>query len=183
MNEKLSIEHDGYTHACIYESSMNSEHQNSNFHPFTGRARSGIIVLPCGAGKSLVGVSAACRIKKSCLCLATNAVSVGRGLGCGGVIGGRGAFCRIVTSSATLSLVPASSHSWQVSGTSRFWCVWVGGDGGSDVGFWAAAGGEGGVVSSHASCVSVDSFSLYFRGGGGERGTKGRKEKKAGRER
>lgn len=42
----------------------------------SGRARSGIIVLPCGAGKSLVGVSAASRIKKSCLCLATNAVSV-----------------------------------------------------------------------------------------------------------
>ncbi|RZC44225.1 hypothetical protein C5167_037177 [Papaver somniferum] len=41
-----------------------------------GRARSGIIVLPCGAGKSLVGVSAACRIRKSCLCLATNNVSV-----------------------------------------------------------------------------------------------------------
>ncbi|KAE8721960.1 DNA repair helicase XPB1 [Hibiscus syriacus] len=41
-----------------------------------GRARSGIIVLPCVAGKSLVGVSAASRIKKSCLCLATNAVSV-----------------------------------------------------------------------------------------------------------
>ncbi|CAI5957829.1 unnamed protein product [Closterium sp. NIES-64] len=35
-----------------------------------------IIVLPCGAGKSLVGVSAAVRIRKSCLCLATNAVSV-----------------------------------------------------------------------------------------------------------
>ncbi|KAL6130422.1 hypothetical protein ACLB2K_068801 [Fragaria x ananassa] len=32
-----------------------------------GRARSGIIVLPCGARKSLVGVSAASRIKKSCL--------------------------------------------------------------------------------------------------------------------
>ncbi|GKE02826.1 general transcription and DNA repair factor IIH helicase subunit XPB1, partial [Tanacetum coccineum] len=30
-----------------------------------GRARSGIIMLPCGAGKSLVGVSAACQIKKS----------------------------------------------------------------------------------------------------------------------
>ena len=43
---------------------------------FAGRARSGIIVLPCGAGKSLVGVSAASRIRKSCLCLATNAVSV-----------------------------------------------------------------------------------------------------------
>ncbi|KAL6977557.1 General transcription and DNA repair factor IIH helicase subunit xpb1 [Sarracenia purpurea var. burkii] len=41
-----------------------------------GRARSGIIVLPCGVGKSLVGVFAACRTKKSCLCLATNAVSV-----------------------------------------------------------------------------------------------------------
>ncbi|XP_050377429.1 general transcription and DNA repair factor IIH helicase subunit XPB1-like [Argentina anserina] len=41
-----------------------------------GRARSGIIVLPCGAGKSLVGVLAASRIRKSCLCLATNAVSV-----------------------------------------------------------------------------------------------------------
>ncbi|KAH7432496.1 hypothetical protein KP509_07G025300 [Ceratopteris richardii] len=41
-----------------------------------GRARSGIIVLPCGAGKSLVGVSSACRIRKSVLCLATNAVSV-----------------------------------------------------------------------------------------------------------
>jgi DNA excision repair protein ERCC-3 len=40
------------------------------------RARSGIIVLPCGAGKSLVGVSAAARIRKSCLCLCTNAVSV-----------------------------------------------------------------------------------------------------------
>ena len=40
------------------------------------RARSGIIVLPCGAGKSLVGVSAAARIKKATLCLCTNAVSV-----------------------------------------------------------------------------------------------------------
>ena len=26
-----------------------------------GRARSGIIVLPCGAGKSLLGIAAACR--------------------------------------------------------------------------------------------------------------------------
>ncbi|KAL6183440.1 hypothetical protein ACLB2K_044851 [Fragaria x ananassa] len=41
-----------------------------------GKARSGIIVLPCGAGKSLVGVSAASTIGKSCLCLATNGVSV-----------------------------------------------------------------------------------------------------------
>ena len=33
------------------------------------RARSGIIVLPCGAGKTLVGVTAACTIKKSVLVL------------------------------------------------------------------------------------------------------------------
>jgi DNA excision repair protein ERCC-3 len=36
----------------------------------------GIIVLPCGAGKSLVGVAAASRVKKSCLCLCTSSVSV-----------------------------------------------------------------------------------------------------------
>ena len=41
-----------------------------------GRARSGIIVLPCGAGKTLTGVTAAQTIKKSCVALATNAVSV-----------------------------------------------------------------------------------------------------------
>eukprot|EP01025_Chloroclados_australasicus_P056927 TRINITY_DN7088_c0_g1_i4.p1 TRINITY_DN7088_c0_g1~~TRINITY_DN7088_c0_g1_i4.p1 ORF type:complete len:861 (-),score=62.83 TRINITY_DN7088_c0_g1_i4:571-3153(-) len=41
-----------------------------------GRARSGIIVLPCGAGKSLVGVSATTRVKKSCLVLVTSSVSV-----------------------------------------------------------------------------------------------------------
>lgn len=41
-----------------------------------GRARSGIIVLPCGAGKTLTGVTASQTIKKSVVCLATNAVSV-----------------------------------------------------------------------------------------------------------
>ena len=30
-----------------------------------GRARSGIIVLPCGAGKTLVGITAACTVKKA----------------------------------------------------------------------------------------------------------------------
>nr|XP_020745849.1 TFIIH basal transcription factor complex helicase XPB subunit [Odocoileus virginianus texanus] len=34
-----------------------------------GRARSGVIVLPCGAGKSLVGVTAACTVRKRCLVL------------------------------------------------------------------------------------------------------------------
>lgn len=33
-------------------------------------------MLPCGAGKSLVGVAAAARVKKSCLCLCTSSVSV-----------------------------------------------------------------------------------------------------------
>jgi len=41
-----------------------------------GRARSGIIVLPAGRASRWVGVSAAVRVGKSCLCLATNAVSV-----------------------------------------------------------------------------------------------------------
>ncbi|KAI9102019.1 P-loop containing nucleoside triphosphate hydrolase protein [Phlyctochytrium arcticum] len=42
----------------------------------SGRARSGIIVLPCGAGKTLVGVTAACTIKRNCLVLCTSGVSV-----------------------------------------------------------------------------------------------------------
>lgn len=35
-----------------------------------------MIVLPCGAGKSLTGVAAASRVKKSILCLCLNSVSV-----------------------------------------------------------------------------------------------------------
>jgi DNA excision repair protein ERCC-3 len=41
-----------------------------------GAQRAGIIVLPCGAGKSLVGITAAARIRKSVLVLVTNSVSV-----------------------------------------------------------------------------------------------------------
>ncbi|KAG5180679.1 P-loop containing nucleoside triphosphate hydrolase protein [Tribonema minus] len=41
-----------------------------------GRARSGIIVLPCGAGKTLTGVTAASTVKKSTLVLCTSGVSV-----------------------------------------------------------------------------------------------------------
>ena len=105
---------------------------------------------------------------------------VGRGLSCGEVTEGRGVFCRIVTSFATLSSVPASSsHYVHVFGTARFFCGWVGG-GGAEVGFWAAAGGEGGMVSSHASCVSVVSFSLCFRGGGGEERARGEEREEGG---
>ena len=41
-----------------------------------GRARSGIIVLPCGAGKTLAGIAAACTIKKSTIVLCPSGVSV-----------------------------------------------------------------------------------------------------------
>ena len=41
-----------------------------------GRARSGIIVLPCGAGKTLVGITATTTIKKRTLVLCTSWVSV-----------------------------------------------------------------------------------------------------------
>lgn len=41
-----------------------------------GRGKSGIIVLPCGAGKTLVGITAGCHIKKSIVVLCTSAMSV-----------------------------------------------------------------------------------------------------------
>lgn len=41
-----------------------------------GRARSGVIVLPCGAGKSLVGVTAVCTVRKRALILCNSGVSV-----------------------------------------------------------------------------------------------------------
>ncbi|XP_071942531.1 general transcription and DNA repair factor IIH helicase/translocase subunit XPB-like isoform X2 [Antedon mediterranea] len=41
-----------------------------------GRARSGIIVLPCGAGKTLVGVTASCTVRKRCIVLCTSGVAV-----------------------------------------------------------------------------------------------------------
>lgn len=41
-----------------------------------GRARSGVIVLPCGAGKTLVGISAINRVKKRTLVLCINNITV-----------------------------------------------------------------------------------------------------------
>lgn len=40
-----------------------------------GRAKSGIIVLPCGAGKTLVGITAACTIKKGTVVVCNSSVS------------------------------------------------------------------------------------------------------------
>ncbi|CAL8109362.1 unnamed protein product [Orchesella dallaii] len=41
-----------------------------------GRARSGVIVLPCGAGKSLTGVTACCTVRKRAIVLCNSGVSV-----------------------------------------------------------------------------------------------------------
>ena len=43
---------------------------------FESDPTAGIIVLPCGAGKTLVGITASVRIRKSILVLVTNSVSV-----------------------------------------------------------------------------------------------------------
>ena len=42
----------------------------------SGRARSGVIVLPCGAGKTLTGIACCNIIKKSCIVLCTGGVAV-----------------------------------------------------------------------------------------------------------
>ena len=42
----------------------------------TKKARSGIIVLPCGAGKTLVGISAAVRVGRSTVVLCNNNAAV-----------------------------------------------------------------------------------------------------------
>ena len=39
------------------------------------RARSGLIVLPCGAGKTLTGIAAACTIRKSTIVVCNSQVS------------------------------------------------------------------------------------------------------------
>lgn len=41
-----------------------------------GRARSGIVVLPCGAGKTLIGILTLCRMKKRSLILCINNLTV-----------------------------------------------------------------------------------------------------------
>lgn len=70
LNADLEIDLKPVTHIRPYqEKSLSKMFGN-------GRARSGIIVLPCGAGKTLVGITAACTIKKSCLVLCTSSVSV-----------------------------------------------------------------------------------------------------------
>lgn len=70
VNENLGIDLKPTTTIRSYqEKSLSKMFSN-------GRARSGIIVLPCGAGKTLVGITAACTVKKSTLVLCINQVSV-----------------------------------------------------------------------------------------------------------
>ena len=70
----------------------------------------------------------------------------------------------IVTSSVSASVAVSSSHSWQEAGMALF--RWVRGGDGSDAVGWAAAGGDGGVGSSHASWLMANTCSRYRRGGG-----------------
>jgi DNA excision repair protein ERCC-3 len=70
VNAKLDIDLKPHAQIRYYqEKALSKMFSNS-------RARSGIIVLPCGAGKTLVGITAACGVKKSCIVLCTSAMSV-----------------------------------------------------------------------------------------------------------
>ncbi|KAF2113854.1 P-loop containing nucleoside triphosphate hydrolase protein [Lophiotrema nucula] len=70
VNAKLDIDLRPHAQIRYYqEKALSKMFSNS-------RARSGIIVLPCGAGKTLVGITAACGVKKSVIVLCTSAMSV-----------------------------------------------------------------------------------------------------------
>jgi hypothetical protein len=70
LNPNISINLKATTRLRQYQEKALSKLFNN------GRVRSGIISLPCGAGKSLVGVTAATTIKKRTLVLCTSGVSV-----------------------------------------------------------------------------------------------------------
>jgi len=69
-NIKLEIDLKPSTHIRSYqEKSLSKMFSN-------GRARSGVIVLPCGSGKTLVGITAVCTIKHRAIVLCTSGVAV-----------------------------------------------------------------------------------------------------------
>jgi DNA excision repair protein ERCC-3 len=69
-NPRLDIDLKPSTHIRSYqEKSLSKMFSN-------GRARSGVIVLPCGAGKTLVGITATCTVKKRTVVLCTSGVAV-----------------------------------------------------------------------------------------------------------
>jgi DNA excision repair protein ERCC-3 len=67
-----------YTYSSDQLTSSEQPYQEKSLSQMfgNGRARSGIIVLPCGAGKSLTGVTAASTVKRSCIVLCINNASV-----------------------------------------------------------------------------------------------------------
>ena len=70
INPKLEIDLKPSTHIRPYqEKSLSKMFSN-------GRARSGVIVLPCGSGKTLVGITAICTVKKRAIILCTSCVAV-----------------------------------------------------------------------------------------------------------
>ncbi|KAF2191962.1 TFIIH basal transcription factor complex helicase XPB subunit [Zopfia rhizophila CBS 207.26] len=70
VNAKLQIDLKPHAQIRYYqEAALHKMFSNS-------RARSGIIVLPCGAGKTLVGITAACSVQRSVIVLCTSAMSV-----------------------------------------------------------------------------------------------------------
>ena len=69
-NPRLEIDLKPSTHIRSYqEKSLSKMFSN-------GRARSGVIVLPCGSGKTLVGITAICTMKKRIVILCTSGVAV-----------------------------------------------------------------------------------------------------------
>jgi DNA excision repair protein ERCC-3 len=78
-------------------------HQLQSLRHMFGRgwARSGIIVLPCGAGKSLVGAAAAAYIDKSCICVCTSTLAAR---------GWRDEFLRWTTAATATKIVFVSSE-------------------------------------------------------------------------
>ena len=69
-NPRLEIDLKPSTHIRSYqEKSLSKMFSN-------GRARSGVIVLPCGSGKTLVGITAICTMKKRTVILCTSGVAV-----------------------------------------------------------------------------------------------------------
>ena len=81
MIKEYDYKYDTLTHNIKIDLKTNvnvREYQQASLSKMfgNGRARSGIIVLPCGAGKTLVGIAAAAQIKKSILVLCNSGVSV-----------------------------------------------------------------------------------------------------------
>ena len=82
MLEEYDFRHDHTIDHCILPMSLRPQAQIREYQEKAlskmfgnGRARSGIIVLPCGAGKTLVGITAMATINRSTLIVASTSVA------------------------------------------------------------------------------------------------------------